>query len=364
VALRFCIIICVTVLGFGTSSSIFAQEKTRISVPSLPRAETAQLYNNAWWKEQYKKIYDRPQCRHIIPHIDRIRKYDRKSKTFIAPFVWALGMYLSMGECGASDLDQALAIFTDLAKRGEGIPAVYLAQFYYIKYGAHAPLTRSWIERAKNAMPLIITENWRKDFYQPLADDFQKRGTPFSPQLERIFSWGEKILSGGPDRIYKFGIALLDHGKNVEDKVLGCHWLYKAMNKGDSQARYRFARQMLLGEGVMQDPRDGHGYLYPAVNHDHNIDAILFVSQLLEKGDVFKRSLSDAYIALLRAKKFGAIVADDDLSRLRNQLTKSELYWAEKDAFDMKMSIFFSLTPELAALSRSRPTPSICQFQP
>ena len=321
------------------------------------------IYDDAWWENQYKKIYDTPQCQHIIPNIDRIRKYDHKSKTFIAPFMWALGMYVSTGECGAPEQNQALAIFTDLAERGEGIPAIYLAQFYHIKYGANAPITRSWIERAKNAMPLIVTENWRKDFYQPLADDFQKAGTPFSPQLERIFSWGEKILNGEPNRIYEFGVALLDHGKNVEDKVLGCRWLYRAMNKGHSQARYRFARQMLLGEGVVQNPRDGHGYLYPAVNQDHNIDAILFVSQLLEKGDVFKRSLSDAYIALLRAKKFGATITDNDLNRLRNQLTKSDLDWVKRYAFDMKMSIFFTLTPELAALSRSRPTPSSCQFQ-
>jgi len=322
------------------------------------------VYDDAWWDAQYAKIYDTPACQDAIPSMEKIKEFDRELDLLKAPRVWALGLYYEKGVCADPAPDQAIAILTDLAERGEGIATVYLAHFHHIKFGANAPLTLAWMERAKNAMSRIIAKNWRKTFYQSRADAFQKIGTPFSPQLEHIFSWGEEILNGDPEIIYKFGINLLEHGKNSEDKVLGCRWLYKAMNKGHAQARYRFARQMLLGDGVMQVPSDAFGYLYSAVNRDHNLDAILFVSQLLEKGGLFKRSLPDAYIALLRARNFGAIVADDDLSRLRNQLTKGELYWAEKDAVNMKMSIFFTLTPQLAALDSSGIASRTCKFVP
>jgi len=321
------------------------------------------VYDEAWWEAQYAKIYDTPQCQEIITNIEKVRDAERPFGTLIAQQGWALALYGAKGECADPAPDQALAIFTDLAERGEGVPAVFLAHFHHIKHGANAPLTLASMERAKHAMPLIIRENWRKEFYQPLADSFQEMGTPFSPKLENIFSWGEEILNGDSENIYQFGVNLLDHGKNSEDKVFGCRWLYKAERMGHKQARYRLARQHILGDGIQQAPDNGSSWLYNSVNKDQNVEALIFASNLLEQGDIFEKHLAGSYMALLRAKSLGADVTNR-LERLRVQLTPHQLEWAVIDAKNPKYTLAFMTSPDLKRPPRSGLAPLICKFVP
>ena len=246
---RFPILVIAVVLLLGHVAHGGEAEDARPQQP-VSQAEAAVDYNDAWWEEQYGKIYDTQYCREIITNMEKIRVLDRKTGLLIAPMGWAIGMYSAKGECGDPNPDEALYILTDLAERGVGVPSVLIAHFYHIKHGAKSPVTQSWMERAKNAMPLIITENWRENFYQPTATAYQEAGTPYSPQLESIFSWGETTLSGDPENIFQFGINLVEQGTHPEDKVLGCRWLSEAETLGHTKARFQLGRQLALGDGV------------------------------------------------------------------------------------------------------------------
>ena len=320
-------------------------------------------YDDAWWAAQYDKIYDTPHCQEIITNIDIGREFDREFGTLNTPFIWAFSLYFAKRECVDPAPDQALAIFTDLAERGHDLAALYLAHFHDIKYGADAPSTQSWMKRAKNAMPLIISKTWRKDFYQPVADTYKKMGIPFSPQLDGIFSWGEKILNGDPQHIYEYGIALLEHGKNPEDKVLGCNWLYAAESKGHKQARLRFAQLHILGKDIVQDLSTAKSWLDISVNKDKNTEALIYLARLLEQGDIFKQDLQDAYSALLRAESFGADVKPQ-LAQLRTKLSDSSISTAEWLAARETASITFTVADALKRPHKSRAASRICGFLP
>ncbi len=331
------------------------------AAPSL--ADTLLAYDEVWWQAQYTKLYDKPECQEFIPAIEKMREFDRFSGQWGAPFTWALGLYWENGECADPNQEEALVIFTDLAGRGEIFPAIYLAQLYHIEYGADVPLTKAWMERAKNVMPLIIRENWRDVFHKPLAESFQRAGTPLSPQLEEIFTWGEEMLNGDADRLYEYGMTLLEYGQNPEDNVLACRWLYAAERKGHVQARFHLARIHILGDGVVQAPREARPWLYFSVNKDKNIDALIFLSTLLEKGGVFKRDLSDAYTALLRAKQMGAGVTSE-IVQLRNKLSDRDIEHAEWLANQETAAITFSVSDTFTHPRTSRIAPQICKFSP
>lgn len=331
------------------------------ATPSLADAPLA--YDEAWWQTQYAKLYDKPECQALIPTIEKMREFDRFSGQWTAPMVWALGLYGAKGECADPAQDDALAILTDLAGRGEGFPAVYLAQLYHVEEGADSPLTQDWMQRTKNAIPRIITENWREDFYQPVVNGFKEMGAPISPQLNEIFAWGEGMLNGAPDPLYEHGMALLEHGKNPEDKVLACRWLYAAERKGHAQARYRFAQLHILGENIIRDPGVGMSWLHISVNEDRNVDALIFLSTLLEKGDVFRQDLTDAYAALLRAKKMGADVTLE-LARLRDKLSNKDIGHAEWLVDQETALITFGLSDSLKKKRRSGSASPFCQFLP
>lgn len=288
---------------------------------------------------------------------------DRKLGRLSAPHAWALGLYFAKGECAAPDPDQAIEILTDLAERGQGLPPVFLAHFYHIKHGANAPLTQSWRERVKNAMPLIISESWRKDFYQPLAVAYQKERIPFSPQLENIFLWGEETLGGEAESLYQIGIRLIENGTNPEDKVLGCRWLYEAEKKGHTQARFRIAQLHLLGEGIVQAPGTATPWLYMSVNKDKNVKALLFLSQLLDRGEVFKRDLPESYAALLKAERLGANVKSE-LTRLRPKLSNKQIESAQWRLTLPNYKLSFQIYGPEKYLERSLITSHICRILP
>ncbi|MBL4613755.1 MAG: hypothetical protein JKY27_02615 [Magnetovibrio sp.] len=326
-------------------------------------AETVHAYDDAWWEAQYERIYDTPKCREIISNTEKIKEADRKVGLLIAPQVWAIGMYFAKGECGDPAPDEALEILTDLAERGQGIAAVFLAQLYHINHGANAPLTQSWVERAKHAMPLIITKDWRKDFYQPLADGFQKAGTSLSPQLERIFSWGEETLGGEAEPLYQIGIRLIEQGANPGDKVLGCRWLYAAEKKGHHQARFRIAQLHIRGEGIIQAPGTASPWLYMSVNNDNSVKALLFLSQLLERGAVFKKDLPESYAALLKAEHLGANVKSE-LMRLNPKLSHKQLKSARWRLTLPNYKLSFQVHDPDKYQERSLIISHICRFVP
>ena len=109
---------------------------------------------------------------------------------------------------------------------------------------------------------------------------------------------------------------------------------------------------------------DGGLNLEASVNRDYNTNAMIFGSQLLEKGDVFKRNAYSAYTVLLRAQILGGTVLETDLKRLRAQLSQHEIEWSEKDARNIKSPLQFSLSPITQNLNKSRLASKICKFVP
>ncbi|PCI38175.1 MAG: hypothetical protein COB46_11980 [Rhodospirillaceae bacterium] len=303
--------------------------------PFLSLAETGAserlLYDDAWWEERYATLPDTPDCQVIITNIEEARNAERALGRFYTPFLWALDKYFNQEKCITQNPDEAITIFTDLAERGEGLATVYLAHIYHAKYGPNAPITQSWLERAKPAMVRVISENWRKNFYHPAAKTFQKIKMPFSPELESVFLWGEETLNGDPEKIYQIGMDLLKHSSLPEAKVLACGWFFKARIKKHVKARFQQGRQLALGDGVKVNSRKAEMLLELSANVDHNVNAFLLAAQLLQRGDIFHKHLPDAYFALLKAQALGANVSEQ-LQELAPQLTDKERWHANKNA--------------------------------
>ena len=90
--------------------------------------------------------------------------------------------------------------------------------------------------------------------------------------------------------------------------------------------------QLALGDGVEINPQRAELLLGLSANVDKNVDAYLLAAQLLQKGDVFEKSLPNAYLALLKAQALGADVTDK-LKHLEPLLTEKERenakWWAD-----------------------------------
>ncbi|MBD3661804.1 MAG: sel1 repeat family protein, partial [Arenibacter algicola] len=191
-----------------------------------------------------------------------------------------------------------------------------------------------------------------------------RKGTPLSPQFDQIFSWGEQILHGNPEAIYQFGIMLIENDTYPEDKILGCRWLFKAVSKNHAQARYRLARQLLLGNGVLQVPDLGYGYLDQAIRSDNVPEAFIFAADMAERGDLLQKDLMQAYAALLRARRLGGNVEARELKRLRTQLSETEIKVAQKYGEEEESLVHFSLTDEAKRLNEPVSASYLCRFKP
>ncbi|MBF0246700.1 MAG: sel1 repeat family protein [Alphaproteobacteria bacterium] len=267
-------------------------------------------YDDAWWRMQQGKVFDRPSCQEIHDTIGNLRAFDLKNQTLNAPSSLAWSLFFSVKDCLASDRSLALWILEDVAAHGDGISIIVLAQFSYLEFGADDPMTRTRVERAKNAMGRLLTPNWRTLLYEPLVAGLKKEDVDLSPQLEDAFAWAESTLNGDSDEMYRIGLSLVDSGKYPEDKVLGCHWLSQAEAKGHRQARFRLGKQLALGEGVNVSAEKAMLLLSISASRDRNTDAYLLAADLLQRGDVYRKNLPEAYYALLKAQVLGENVKD------------------------------------------------------
>ena len=328
------------------------------SSPMVVWAEDVAIDRDAWWEAHYSKIHRTDECKDIKAVLDEVRAVDKISAYTTAHSL--LAWHYWQGPCFDKDTAYAEQLLLNVAERGNTTAATYLAQMYFLQKGEDDPLAKDWAQRVKYALASLSSINWKQNFYAPIAEHFRQKEQVLSPHLEQAFSWFENIQHGDSNTLYEIGMSLLEDRTIPEAKIYACHWLQAAERRGHAQARYRLARQLIFGEGVRENLFRAGLYLDQSVNQDQNIDAYILVSQLLEKGDIFEKNLSKAYIALLRAQKLGANVEKADFERIHAQLSLHKIEWAKRDAQDSDFLIFLFLPPKTEALNRSEVIHNIC----
>lgn len=318
--------------------------------------------DDLWWDAQYNKIHGTNDCASLKAALDEARAFDR-----LASFTSAqtgLAWHYWQGPCLDNDIAFAERLLQGAAERGNHIAAVYLAQMYFLEHGEDAALSKEWAQRAQYAMAPFASFDWKQTFYAPHAEHFRAKGQTFSPHLEQAFAWLEAPQQRDPNALYEIGMTLFEDDTVPEAKINACHWLNAAQRTGHVQARYRLARQLIYGEGVMQNLDRGNLLLDQSINQDQYIEAYMLAAQLLEKGDLFNKDLRKAYIALLRAQQQGGNIDQATFDRIEAQLSPSKIEWSKKDASDSRYLIYLFMTPEMKPQNESTTSHNICVSMP
>lgn len=277
----------------------------------VERSLEKSMHDPSWWDPAYKEAVKQDDCPTAISVLNIAQKAGS-----IAAHIKLAALY-RYGICLNKDIAKADALLRYGAERGDAEALFSLAQMHYIEKGQSNPSAKEWAYRAQFAMMDMGTDYWKK--ISPLLHIDE----PLSPDLKQALSWLEKTENEDSSVLFTIGKDFLEHGTWPESRVLACYWLNKAAQKGHVRASYLFARQVLLGDGVVVAPLGAINRLYDAMKGG-DVDAYLLAAQLLEQGSVSDQSYDEAYLALMRAQALGADVTKS-MDRVASHLNDLQL---------------------------------------
>lgn len=291
------------------------------------------IHDDTWWHPEYKEAVSNRDCVTVMSILNRAQKAGNISAhDLLGEFYWDV-------VCVGKDAKKAEHFYRYGAERGKPWGAANLAQILYIEKGENDPLAIESANRARYAMMDRGIKSWQKLF------PFLHPNAPLSPHLKQALVWLEKRENDDANALFKIGKNFLENSTWPESKVLACYWLKKAANKGHNRASYLFARQHLLGEGVLISNLAGVSELHQAMEEE-DVDAYLLAAKIMEQGKVVDQSYDDAYFALIRAQGLGAEVTEA-LQRVATHLDKVQLIEVLRNERDKSWypSVYFTYSP-------------------